>query len=136
MLCITSYRVTRLLQRLRATSQSFLSCTDNFTQKSWFIYNTLMGFSRFKFCLCLFSDVAHPPDRAIRPGLQTELLFTRLFLLSFFPLPAHSLQVMENKLPGRSFQARWLYCGQGVVLELQSAFVPHIPCWAFLSLSC
>lgn len=84
MLCITSHRVTGLLQCLHASSQSFLSCTDNLTQRSWFIYNAVMRFSQFKTCLHLFSEVTHPPDRAVRPGLQTVLLFTHLFLLFLF----------------------------------------------------
>jgi len=79
-LCVTSHRITRLLQGLHASSQSCLIFTDNLTQRSWFIYHAVMGFSQVKICLGLFAEVPLPSDRAVRPGLQTALLFTHLFL--------------------------------------------------------
>lgn len=54
--------------------------------------NISWGFHGLNF-LCLFSEVAQPPARAIRPQLQTTLLVVSLFLLSSFI----SLQVMEMK---------------------------------------
>lgn len=113
MLCIISHQVTRLLQCLGASSQSFLSGTDNLTQRSssrtqWQEFHGLKSF------VSLIRS--SPPSYQSHKAMAANNITCHESISSFFLFS----RWWKKKLTGRSFQARWLYCGQGAVLELQS----------------